>query len=98
MTTTIRQSPAARLFNEAAWTLCNQIADDYGFTLSWEDDANGRVLMLLGPDSPSEMTMRLRRADLDGSRAEATAGRVIRWMLERGAYWTGREMNLKGHD
>ena len=58
MSTTIRQSPAARLFNEAAWTLCNQIADDYGFTLSWEDDANGRVLMLLGPDSPSEMTMR----------------------------------------
>lgn len=85
------QSVAARWFAHAGWSECQRIAVVYDFDLAWQDDEHGRTLMLLGHDSPAEMTMHIRWMDLDGSRLEATTGRILRWMLERGAAWRGFE-------
>lgn len=86
-----RQTASARWFAHAAWMECQRIAVVYDFTLSWEDDADGRTLMLLGADSPDEMTLRLHWMQFDASQLEATTGLILRWMLERGRAWRGFE-------
>lgn len=90
---TPRQSTAAHWFAHAGWVECLRIAAAFAFSLDWQDDELGRTLLLLGTDSPAEMTMHIRWAQLDSSRLEATTGLILRWMIERAAYWRGGDMD-----
>jgi hypothetical protein len=88
-----RQSAPARWFAHAGWMECQRIAAVYGFSLTWEDDGDERTLMLLGADSPADMTLTITRAHLDASRLEVTTRMILLWMLERGRYWTDRDID-----
>lgn len=86
-----RQSTAARWITHPAWCHCQEIAEQCGFDLHWHDDEEGyRSLMLLGVDSPAEMTMRIHLSRFDTRHIIATTGVVLRWMIDRGQWWTGK--------
>jgi hypothetical protein len=88
--TTPTQTTRARWLVHPAWCHCEEIAEQCGFDLSWRDDEEGyRTLMLLGPDSPADMAMRLHRSRFATRHVLATAGVILRWMIERGEWWTG---------
>jgi hypothetical protein len=93
MVTTPTQNTAARLYALAGEDEGARIAAAYDFDLYWEDDSDGRTLMLLGPDSPAEMTLKLTWWQLDSRNLVATTSMALQWMIDRGNEWRGRDVD-----
>lgn len=87
------QSATAKKLWHATWMECQRIAVAYNLSLAWEDSPTGRTLMLLGPDSPSDMSRFFPWAAFSDARFEHTSSVVLRWLLDRGEWFTGVELD-----
>jgi hypothetical protein len=68
-----------------------EIEDAYGFTSRIYDtpDGRGRVIELLGPDSPGEYVLTFPKWKLSDEYLADTVRELVLWMDERGRDYTG---------
>ncbi len=67
----------------------DEVSRAYGFTPHWEDEGEHRTIMLLGPDSPQEMTLRFHKRWLNEFFVQFLGGEIVLWMDRMGKHWTG---------